>query len=71
MTHPDYRTVTTQIYPKDDEYLSTDTVFAVKDDLVVDFLPREGDEKAKLDLEYNVVLAPKEMMSEAEVRASL
>jgi len=52
--------VTTQIYPKDDPYLSTDTVFAVKDDLIVDFKPREGDPKAKLDLEYNVVLAPRE-----------
>lgn len=29
----------TQIYPKDDPWLSTDTVFAVKDDLVVDFVP--------------------------------
>lgn len=52
--------MTTQIYPKDDPYLSTDTVFSVKDDLVVDFKPREGDPKAKLDLEYNVVLAPRE-----------
>jgi len=55
-----YKTVTTQIYPKDDQYLETDTVFAVKDDLVVDFKPREGDDKAKLDLEYNVTLAPKD-----------
>ena len=41
--------------------MSTDTVFATKDDLVVDFKPREGDPKAKLDLEYNVVLAPREL----------
>jgi catechol 1,2-dioxygenase len=34
-------------------------VFAVKDDLVVDFKPRNGDPKAELDLEYNVILAPK------------
>ena len=52
--------MTTQIYPKDDPYLSTDAVFAVTDDLVVDFKPREGDPKAKLDLEYNVALAPME-----------
>jgi len=56
---PDYRPVTTQIYPSDDPYLTTDTVFAVKDDLVVEFKPRSGDPKAQLDLEYNVVLAPK------------
>jgi len=40
-------------------YLETDTVFAVKDDLVVDFKPRHGDPKAELDLEYNIILAPK------------
>jgi catechol 1,2-dioxygenase len=34
-------------------------VFAVKDDLVVDFKPKKGDPKAELDLEYNVILAPK------------
>jgi len=59
ITAEGYKPVTTQIYPKDDPYLSNDTVFAVKNDLVVDFKPREGDPKAKLDLEYNVVLAPR------------
>jgi catechol 1,2-dioxygenase len=59
MTHPDYKPCTTQIYPNDDPYLETDTVFAVKDDLVVDFKPRHGDPKAELDLEYNIILAPK------------
>lgn len=32
---------------------------AVKDDLVVDFKPLEGDKQATLDLEYNILLAPK------------
>jgi len=59
ISHPEYKPVTTQIFPKDDPYLETDTVFAVKDDLVVDFTPRKGDDKAELDLEYNVSLAPK------------
>lgn len=35
-------------------------MFAVKHDLIVDFKPREDDPKAGLDLEYNVLLAPKE-----------
>ncbi len=65
ITHPDYRTVVTQIYPSDDPYLATDTVFAVKDDLVVDFKPRKSDPKAGLDLEYNVLLAPKDFPSGA------
>lgn len=60
ITAPGYKAVTTQIFPSDDEYLTTDTVFAVKDDLVVEFKPREGDPKAELDLEYNVTLAPKD-----------
>jgi catechol 1,2-dioxygenase len=59
ISHEDYKTVTTQIFPSDDPYLTTDTVFAVKNDLVVDFKPRQGDENAELDLEYNMVLAPK------------
>jgi hypothetical protein len=59
ITAEGYKAVTTQIFPKDDPYLTTDTVFAVKDDLVVDFKPRKDDPKAALDLEYNVILAPK------------
>jgi catechol 1,2-dioxygenase len=58
ISHPDYKPVTTQIFPKDDPYLETDTVYAVKDDLVVDFTPRENDPKAKLNLNYSVKLAP-------------
>lgn len=59
VTHPEYKGCTTQLFPKDDPWLSTDTVFAVKNDLVVDFKPLEGDDKAVLELEYNVILAPK------------
>ncbi|KAK8919601.1 chlorocatechol 1,2-dioxygenase [Metarhizium anisopliae] len=59
VTHPEFRGCTTQLYPKDDPWLETDTVFAVKDDLVVDFKPLKGDDKAVLELEYNVVLSPK------------
>ncbi|KAI1472239.1 aromatic compound dioxygenase [Daldinia caldariorum] len=60
VTHPEYKGCTTQLYPKDDPWLSSDTVFAVKDDLVVNFMPLEGDDKAKLELNYNVILAPKD-----------
>ena len=56
-----YKPVTTQIFPKDDPYLTTDTVFAVKPDLVVDFKPLQGDPKATLELEYNVKLAPRDI----------
>jgi len=60
VSHENYKPVTTQIFPKDDPYLKTDTVFAVKDDLVVDFTPLKGDKKASLELEYNVVLVAKD-----------
>jgi catechol 1,2-dioxygenase len=59
ITNEEYKPVTTQIFPSDDQYLITDTVFAVKPDLVVDFKPLKGDPKATLDLEYNIILAPK------------
>lgn len=60
MTAEGYKPVTTQLYPRDDPYVSNDTVFAVKDDLLIDFTPKENDPKAKLDLEYNIKLAPRE-----------
>ncbi|KAJ4421345.1 hypothetical protein N0V85_000216 [Neurospora sp. IMI 360204] len=59
VTHPEYQGCTTQLFPSDDPWITNDTVFAVKDDLVVTFKPLEGDEKAVLELEYNVNLAPK------------
>jgi catechol 1,2-dioxygenase len=59
VTGEKYKTVVTQIYPKDDPWLETDTVFAVKDDLVVDFTPVEGDSIATLEMKYDFVLAPK------------
>lgn len=59
MSHPDYVTVTTQLYPDDDPYVANDTVFAVKDDLIVSFKPRENDPKAELDLHFDIVLEKK------------
>ena len=55
-----YKSVVTQLFPSDDPWLETDTVFAVKDDLVVDFNPSK-DPKAEKDLEYNITLAPQDI----------
>jgi protocatechuate 3,4-dioxygenase beta subunit len=52
-----YKPLITQLYPRDDQWVSNDTVFAVKDDLLLDF-KESKDPKAKLDLLYNVTLAP-------------
>ncbi|EFX05025.1 intradiol ring-cleavage dioxygenase [Grosmannia clavigera kw1407] len=60
ITHDDYIGVTAQLYPNDDPYLETDTVSAVKDDLLLDFKPAVNDPKgAVLDVEYNVRLLSK------------
>lgn len=47
----------TQIFDKNTKYLENDSVFAVKDDLVVDFKPVSGDSKHTLELEYDIRLA--------------
>lgn len=54
--HKDYKPVTTQIFDSVDPYLTNDSVFAVKDQLVVDFVPRKGDDKATLELKYDIKL---------------
>ncbi|KAF5024399.1 hypothetical protein F66182_3485 [Fusarium sp. NRRL 66182] len=60
ITHDDYIGVTAQLYPNDDPYLATDTVSAVKDDLLLDFKPANNDPKgAVLDVEYNIRLVHK------------
>lgn len=53
-----YKPVTTQIFDKDSKYLDNDSVFAVKDSLIVEFLPRENDDKATYELKYDILMAP-------------
>jgi catechol 1,2-dioxygenase len=52
-----YTPLTTQIFDKSSKYLENDSVFAVKDDLVVDFKPVESNPKATLELVYDIHLA--------------
>jgi catechol 1,2-dioxygenase len=56
VTAPGYRSLTTQLYDDRDEYIEKDAVFAVKDELVVKFVPRKGDPQARWSLEYDFVL---------------
>lgn len=58
MTYEGYRPLTTQIFDRSDRYLTNDSVFAVKDSLIVDFVPRKDDPQAALELEYDVRLVP-------------
>lgn len=57
--------MTTQIFDRKDKYLDNDSVFAVKDSLVVDFVPRKDDTKAAVELEYDVKLVKFEASSGA------
>ncbi|KJZ78205.1 hypothetical protein HIM_02243 [Hirsutella minnesotensis 3608] len=52
-----YKTLVTQIFDQDCKYLGNDSVFAVKDELKVQFVPRKDDSQANLELEYNISLA--------------
>ncbi|KAK0709142.1 Intradiol ring-cleavage dioxygenase [Lasiosphaeria miniovina] len=56
-----FRTLTTQVFDDRDEYITNDSVFAVKDELVVKFKPRDGDSKALWTLEYDFVLGSQEI----------
>ncbi|KAL1843813.1 hypothetical protein VTJ49DRAFT_7523 [Mycothermus thermophilus] len=53
---PGFRALTTQLYDDRDEYITKDAVFAVKDELVVKFVPRHDDPQARWSLEYDFVL---------------
>ncbi|KAK7521068.1 Intradiol ring-cleavage dioxygenase [Phyllosticta citriasiana] len=57
LSAPGYKPIVTQIFDRRDKYITNDSVFAVKDDLIVDFVPRKGDPKAQYELEYNFRLA--------------
>lgn len=53
-----YKPLVTQIFDERDEHIANDSVFAVKDSLVVKFAPRkEQDPKADFELEYSFRLA--------------
>lgn len=68
--HDDYQPLTTQIFDKNSKYLDNDSVFAVKDSLVVEFTPLSGNEKAKLELKYDALLASKEVAASQAARST-
>jgi protocatechuate 3,4-dioxygenase beta subunit len=64
---PGYRQLTTQIFDRRDKYVNDDSVFAVKEDLIVDFVPRKQVSgtangvnghalDSKYELEYDITL---------------
>lgn len=57
MNAPGYKPIVTQIFDQRDQYITNDSVFAVKDSLVVHFEPVEGNPKAEFELPYEFKMA--------------
>jgi catechol 1,2-dioxygenase len=55
---PGFCALTTQLFDRSDQHLEADTVFAVKEDLRVDFAPVEGDGEARYAVRYDFRLTP-------------
>ncbi|KAI1769566.1 aromatic compound dioxygenase [Hypoxylon sp. FL1150] len=53
---PGYRALTTQVFDREDPYVKDDSVFATKDELLVDFKKRSGDAEAHWSLTYDFTL---------------
>ena len=60
MTKEGHRPLITQIFDRRDKYLENDSVFAVKDSLIVDFVERRGDECVGLEVKYDIKLVESE-----------
>jgi catechol 1,2-dioxygenase len=54
---PGYKPIVTQIFDRTSKYIEDDAVFAVKDSLIVDFKPFQGDPKADFELPYDFKMA--------------
>lgn len=68
VTHPDYHSLITQIYDRECKYTEDDSVFAVKEDIIVDFVPAKKDlaEKGiKNELHYDIVLTLESKIQES------
>lgn len=51
-----FRALTTQVFDREDPYVKDDSVFATKDELLVDFKKRDGDDRAHWSLVYDFAL---------------
>ena len=60
VTAPNYNPLVTQVFDRTDPYLENDSVFAVKESLIADFVPRKKDPGAQFELAYDFQLAASE-----------
>ena len=54
---PGYKSITTQLFDRNCRYVTDDAAFATKQDLLVDFVPLEGDPQAGFELKYDFRMA--------------
>ena len=55
---PGHQELVTQVYDRDNQYLETDSVFAVKDSLIVDFKPAPAGSDVKYVVDFDIRLTP-------------
>jgi catechol 1,2-dioxygenase len=67
---PGYKPIVTQIFDRKSKYIEDDAVFAVKDSLIVDFKPFEGDARAEFELPYDFKMASFEDAGKGGVEGS-
>lgn len=73
---PEHHTLVTQIYDRDCKYTKDDSVFAVKEDIIVDFKkvtaddPELGDKGVLNRLDYDIVLTLEEEVQKVRAKAT-
>ncbi len=60
ITAPNYKPLITQVFDRRGKYLEDDSVFAVKESLIADFVPRKNDPEAQFELAYDFQLVASE-----------
>ena len=54
-----YKRLVTELFDRQDKHVNDDAVFAVKENLIANFLPLKGDPKAQYEVIYNFKLGRK------------
>jgi catechol 1,2-dioxygenase len=62
---PGHQELVTQVYDRDNQYLETDSVFAVKDSLIVDFTPAPAGSDVKYVVDFDIRLTPAQQTRKA------
>lgn len=61
-----FKPITTQLFDAESQYLEDDSVFAVKDSLIVKFVERKDDPQAEMELKYDILMVPSTEVGELD-----